>query len=239
MFNNSFYGNKNVKTYFIEFILIFLAVTLGSLAENYREEWSDRQKEKGIKNAMIEDMEKNLSQIETYKKQCLFQLSMMSKTDSLLNIQPSKVDQKEYYKALTSYSVVYMFTPSDESIKEAETTGIVQNDYNDSLSRYLLKYQYFLQDIRLNEKLELDEFLRYQKEVIPQITDSKLYKQVWSYPLGELPSKNGIKKVRPETRERLDYFFAQMNFILTSQIVDLDSMAHYANRVIGYIERNK
>jgi hypothetical protein len=223
MFNNSFYGNKNVKTYFIEFILIFLAVTLGSLAENYREEWSDRQKEKGIKNAMIEDMEKNLSQIETYKKQCLFQLSMMSKTDSLLNIQPSKVDQKEYYKALTSYSVVYMFTPSDESIKEAETTGIVQNDSNDSLSRYLLKYQYFLQDIRLNEKLELDEFLRYQKEVIPQI----------------LPSKNGIKQIRPETRERLDYFFAQMNFILTSQIVDLDSMTHYANRVIGYIERNK
>lgn len=163
---------------------------------------------------------------------------MMAKTDSLLTLPPQQIDQQEYYNSLTSYSVVYMFTPIDQSIKEAETTGIIQNEGADSLSRYLLKYQYFFQDVLLNEQLELNEFSRYQKEIIPLITDSKLYRKVWSYPLGELSSKKGIKPVSRETKEKLDYFFAQSNFILTSQLVDTDSLSFYANKVIGYIERH-
>ena len=36
---------KNFKEYFLEFLMIFLAVTLGFFAENLREYFSDRQKE--------------------------------------------------------------------------------------------------------------------------------------------------------------------------------------------------
>jgi|GEM_PF-5382868 len=90
---------------------------------------------------------------------------------------------------------------------------------------YLLKYQYFLQDVRLNEQLELNEFSRYQKEIIPLTIDSKLYRKVWSYPLGELPSKKGIKPVIRETKEKLDYFFVQSNLILTSQLTVVSFLA--------------
>jgi len=36
---------KNFKEYFLEFVMIFLAVTLGFFAENIREHYSDKSKE--------------------------------------------------------------------------------------------------------------------------------------------------------------------------------------------------
>ncbi len=50
---------KNFKEYFLEFLMIFLAVTMGFFAENIRESVSDHSKEKeyiaGIKKDLVAD----------------------------------------------------------------------------------------------------------------------------------------------------------------------------------------
>src|SRR3954462_6282708 len=46
---------KNFKEYFLEFLMIFLAVTLGFFAESFREHLSDSVKEKEYIVSMIED----------------------------------------------------------------------------------------------------------------------------------------------------------------------------------------
>src|SRR5260221_11493643 len=48
---------KHWKEYFLEFIMIFLAVTMGFFAESYREHLSDRTKEKEYIKSMVEDLE--------------------------------------------------------------------------------------------------------------------------------------------------------------------------------------
>ena len=47
---------KKWKAYFLEFILLFLAVSLGFMADNFREKRSDRTKEKEYMQSMIEDV---------------------------------------------------------------------------------------------------------------------------------------------------------------------------------------
>ncbi len=47
--------------------------------------------------------------------------------DSLVSLNPNFIDQKDFYKTLVSYSVVYKFTPSDKSLKQAEEMGVLQN----------------------------------------------------------------------------------------------------------------
>src|ERR1700686_354541 len=47
---------KRWKEYFLEFLMIFLAVTLGFFAESYRESLGDKKKEKGYIRSMIEDL---------------------------------------------------------------------------------------------------------------------------------------------------------------------------------------
>src|SRR5450759_5326081 len=47
---------KPWKEYFLEFLMIFLAVTLGFFAENIREYFSDSQKEKQYTQSLYEDL---------------------------------------------------------------------------------------------------------------------------------------------------------------------------------------
>src|ERR1700759_5616034 len=47
---------KNFKEYFLEFLMIFLAVTLGFFAENVREHLGDASKETEYMSAMFEEL---------------------------------------------------------------------------------------------------------------------------------------------------------------------------------------
>jgi hypothetical protein len=50
------HGDKKIKQYFIEFVMIFLAVSLGFLAESLREHLSDRSKETEYIGSMINNL---------------------------------------------------------------------------------------------------------------------------------------------------------------------------------------
>src|ERR1700761_8268174 len=50
---------RSFKEYFLEFIMIFLAVTMGFFAESIRESISDSGKEKEYMVTMIEDLKKD------------------------------------------------------------------------------------------------------------------------------------------------------------------------------------
>src|SRR5580704_13351521 len=54
---------KNFKEYFLEFIMIFLAVTMGFFAENIREYFSDSQKEKQYIQSLYEDLKADTTRI--------------------------------------------------------------------------------------------------------------------------------------------------------------------------------
>src|ERR1700740_2419832 len=47
---------KMFKEYFLEFIMIFLAVTLGFFAENIREHFADKKREMQYLNSFVEDL---------------------------------------------------------------------------------------------------------------------------------------------------------------------------------------
>jgi hypothetical protein len=47
---------KKFKEYFLEFLMIFLAVTMGFFAEQIREDFTDHSREKEYMKLMIEDL---------------------------------------------------------------------------------------------------------------------------------------------------------------------------------------
>src|SRR5450432_616805 len=50
---------KNFKEYFLEFLMIFLAVTMGFFAENIREHFVNKEKEKQYIKSFYEDLSNN------------------------------------------------------------------------------------------------------------------------------------------------------------------------------------
>src|ERR1700759_3306359 len=55
---------KKFKEYFLEFLMIFLAVSLGFIAENLREHISDRSKEKEYVEAFIRNLQDDTARLK-------------------------------------------------------------------------------------------------------------------------------------------------------------------------------
>ena len=56
---------KNFKEYFLEFLMIFLAVTMGFFAEAFREHVGDRSKEKEYMSSLLEELKYDTAQYHT------------------------------------------------------------------------------------------------------------------------------------------------------------------------------
>src|SRR5262245_46917424 len=54
---------KRFKEYFLEFIMIFLAVSLGFFAENFRETIGNREKEKHFMRSLIADLQVDTAEL--------------------------------------------------------------------------------------------------------------------------------------------------------------------------------
>ena len=227
---------KSWKSYFLDFAMVFLAVFLGFWAENYRSQLSDQRKVASIKQAMVRDMTKDLQQLQDYGAQARFNLSNIDRMDSLIQQDAKGLDQQDFYNTMVNYSVAYLFTPSDKSTKQAEEMGIIQNEGSDSLSNFALPYQYFLKDLQFTELLLSNEYQIYLQEMVPNITEPDLYREVWRFPRKSLPAKKGVKEIDPQTKNRLRYFFANVSFYYDAMQVNADSMSKYGNKMIRIIE---
>jgi len=227
---------KSWKSYFLEFLMLFLAVFMGFWSENFRNELADRRKVDKIKQAMVRDMQKDLNQLDEYVGQAGNNLFHIDRMDSLLFKNPNDIDQQFFYNTMVNYSVFYVFSPSDKSFKQAEEMGIIQNEGQDSLSFFWLRYQYFLLDQKFTEQLITHEYLIYMQDIVPQITEADLYRKVWRFPRKSLDSKIGIKPINPETKNRLRYFFANVSFYYDAMAVNADSMRLYGNKMIELLE---
>lgn len=227
---------KSWKSYFLDFAMVFLAVFLGFWAENFRNQLQEEKKVEQIKQAIVRDMRKDLLQLNDYVTQANYNLSWIDRMDSLIQENPDLIDQKDFYTTMLNYSVAYLFTPSDKSLKQAEEMGIIQNEGSDSLSFAALKYNYFLLDLKFTEQLLSEEYQIYLHEIVPNMTEPELYRQVWRFPRKSLEPKLGIKPIDSDIKNRLRYFFANVSFYYDAMEVNADSMRRYGNEMIRLID---
>lgn len=96
--SHSSYGNKNWKSYFWEFLMLFLAVFCGSLAEYQLEHKIERDREKEYVESMIADMKDDASKI---KKSIAFGTTQVAGFDSLM--------QNIYHTPYTDSSLKMMY----------------------------------------------------------------------------------------------------------------------------------
>ena len=133
---------KAFKEYFLEFLMIFLAVTLGFLAENLREHMTGRTKEKEYIRGFIRNVQDdtaNLSRI------IYFDSVQVGGIDRFLRI--NHVDMKQDSNRKSFYMLAYnnfynsaSFTSNNATLQQLKSTGdyrlIAKDHVADSLSKY-------------------------------------------------------------------------------------------------------
>jgi len=151
---------KNFKEYFLEFLMIFLAVTMGFFAESYRENLSDRNKEKEYIKSMVEDLKTDSAFLElSINKLIPYHLTWLDSTMHLLGMSDLKGKDRLVYQAFmigTGWS--YNFHPTERTLSQLHSEGyhLIRNRnadrvVTDSISRTAM--QNFSDDYSITLKL--------------------------------------------------------------------------------------
>jgi len=116
-------ARKKWTHYFWEFLMLFLAVFAGFLAENQREHIIEHRREKNYIISLARDLEKDTADLHLL---ILLNKGQKKKYDSLLNLLKQADSFKEinllyyYYVPTTSY---FHFTATEGTIRQLENAG--------------------------------------------------------------------------------------------------------------------
>lgn len=182
---------KNFREYFLEFVMIFLAVTLGFFAENFREHVVNNEKEMNYMKGMLQDLEKDTAGVSGA---IVFQNLIIKKMDSALNIPVTKLksipmQDTFFHHFFFAYSWIVAFNRTDVTFAQLKNAGgfsVIRNKaIVDSITRLNSFYESPLQantNIYTDVWKRLDEFaMQLIRLPDPPISsDDPLYS---SYPL--------------------------------------------------------
>jgi hypothetical protein len=150
-------AKKNFKEYFLEFLMIFLAVTMGFFAESYREHLSDNAKEKEYVQSMVEDLKTDSAFLElSIDKLIPYHLTWLDSTIHLLNSSDLKDKDRLVYQAFmigTGWS--YNFHPTERTLSQLHSEGyhLIRNE-NAAKSLSLLEEQYKQYNLQIEPFVE-------------------------------------------------------------------------------------
>jgi hypothetical protein len=131
---------KNFKEYFLEFLMIFLAVTLGFFAENIRENLSDREKEHADISSLVRDLTADSLMIESSLQD--YQNGKLE-IDSLMELIRSgkyKEEPQTLYRLAYQTRGSRVFEYSNVTFQQMESSGSLGLIRNEAIRNYLVNY---------------------------------------------------------------------------------------------------
>ena len=118
-------GKKKWTHYFWEFLMLFLAVFCGFMAENYREKLSNREKEQHYIENLLADLKKDtteIGQVVAFLKDAYNRLDNASKIP-IDRLKDFNAQGRFYHYLLVPYSFQYYFTQSNNAISQLRAGG--------------------------------------------------------------------------------------------------------------------
>ena len=140
---------KNFKEYFLEFLMIFLAVTMGFFAENIRENYVEHKSAREYASLLIEDLATDTVELNNAAR---VQNLIITGGDSLGNLLSSDpkliVGGKLYYYEYVS-SARWNFISHDATLQQLKSSGALRYFGDTSLIRKIMNYEESVQIIYL------------------------------------------------------------------------------------------
>ena len=170
-------GKKNFKEYFLEFLMIFLAVTMGFIAENLRERITDNEREKQYMESLIKDIKDDISFITDQQSRYETRQALL---DSLINnlntnAAPASTNDLYYYARLASKNDVFpVNTRTFDQMKNAGGFRVIKND---QVVSAIMSYYVVLPQIQSLEETEQSETNEYRKIAV-QIFSAVVFNQI-------------------------------------------------------------
>ena len=132
---------KNFKEYFLEFLMIFLAVTLGFFAENIREKITEHHRAKIYAAEMVNDLVSDTIQLRKY-------INYMTNADhnvdtlfQLLSVaEPKEIPSGKLYWYGLFAGASASFVPNDATFQQMKSSGSLSYFTHSSIAKKVAEY---------------------------------------------------------------------------------------------------
>jgi hypothetical protein len=143
-------GKKNWKSYFWEFLMLFLAVFCGFLAENQREHMVEQQREKQYMKSMLDDLKRDTAEINAVVSSIDRYFDPVLKKSIVLLYLDHFPDStiKEMYDTVPKSTRFFTITFQNNTVTQLKNSGnlrLIRNkEITDSLAKYWNECEYLI-----------------------------------------------------------------------------------------------
>ena len=213
---------KKVSQYFYEFLMLFLAITLGFFVENQREHYVEEKRAGEYAKSLLSDLVSDTSEISLANHQANFLiLSIDSLTSMSLNINSSNEAPASFYYYSRCISRAFTVDWAKSTIYQLVQSGNLRYFKNKKLVELVNTYFFFQDVIKIKNESDV---LRRDKicEVQNCILQSRFYSKFSDLDIveeeyGHQPSPlidtllTKMLPLQPEGRKRMDEYINQLS----------------------------
>jgi hypothetical protein len=218
---------KKWKEYITEFLMLFLAVTLGFFAENKREELVESHREHQYMQSLYEDLKKDTSMFISLKSYELNQIKKIDTANALLvnNIWNDSTTKLLYRVNLKTLGNVRL-NLNERTSSQLKNSGGMRMIENQEISNKISEY-WELSEVIKNLGITLEELRLRAREKSYSIFDQKYYIDV-NFGIIEKDAKlmTYDKFVLTEYSNRLNHIKNSMKFVRMPMIEKLNKRAN-------------
>lgn len=228
---------KGFKEYFLEFIMIFLAVTLGFFAENIREKITDHRNAKQYAAAMLDDLRADTAELHSYY---LYWDYASRNVDTLFQIlsgdQPSGVPSGKLYWYGLFGGAPATFTPNDATFQQMKSAGSLRL-FKAPLRQQVAKYDQLIRKMKTYEQQD-NEIYQEVRKIRSQIFLSRINENANDIfqsgkPLPDWNRIDSLMKSNPPLLRNDTEIFNQYLELVRSRF--MSSKVNYSKELLGQV----
>lgn len=171
--------HKKWHHYFWEFFMLFLAVTLGFLVENMREQSIEHKKEMEYIHSYVEDMHSDIYQLDSLINYNRYRNNMMDSLTTILNTPDPDVYGNQIYYYARMLTLTFPFFSTDRTIQQLKNGGNLRLIRKQDVSNAMMDYDRevrFVENIRSREEDYVREYVQWLEEIL----DGRVFNEMMS-----------------------------------------------------------
>ncbi len=221
-------NEKHVKHYLFEFLMLFLAVTLGFFVENQREHIVEHKREKQFIQSFIEDLKNDMNQLDSLTKKRQEKAGWFDSLTLLLNTpDPDKYSGQIYFYS-RYLPRPYIFYNNDATLQQLKYAGNLRLIRNKAAADSILAYDRqfrFIDGIRAREELLVQRIFN----SLNKLFDPAVYDQMITYDI-EFNRPAGNPKLLTKDKAVIQNFLSDVHYLKTVNIAQIGWFKRQAQR---------
>jgi hypothetical protein len=171
--------SKKWKDYLFEFLMLFLAVTLGFFVENQREHYIERQREKQFIRSLVNDIIADTAKLNSIINRRTAREHSLDSLNFLLNSDSAGTHTNDlyYFASTASRSLLFRFVSNDGTMQQLKNSGAFRLIRSRIIADSIANYDVSIRNVLRQQELE-EIFIHDYRQAAAKIFDALIFDQM-------------------------------------------------------------